>query len=170
MVEIATPTVWEGRWEPLCARYQHSASAIPRKVVNQGFVGISGFGVVWRPFEGVWVGAVSIYLYGTWMITFLGRTGSKIPYVRSATHRLSFCNPVNSSGVRIQINDFITKLYSLLNSSYPPSVCRQGIFPHRGCTEAHSKCRLSCADLDHRESLTDERHIYSQSKLVLHRL
>jgi len=33
-----------------------------REVVNQGFAGISGFRVVWRPFEGVWVGAVSIYL------------------------------------------------------------------------------------------------------------
>ncbi len=30
------------------------------KVVTQGFAGISGFGVVWRPFEGVWVGADSI--------------------------------------------------------------------------------------------------------------
>ena len=47
-------------------RYVRDTNTQPRlfqrKVVNQGFVGISGFGVVWRPFEGVWVGAVSIYL------------------------------------------------------------------------------------------------------------
>jgi len=43
-------------------RYTHTELWLfQRKVVNQGFVGISGFGVVWRPFEGVWVGAVSIY-------------------------------------------------------------------------------------------------------------